>query len=163
MTASSSWPVSPVSLPEPSGPSADVDRDRRCELLAAAEPEALTRLAELCLEDGARPTVLAGPEVGAVAVQVREPIVGERFYLGEALVTQVEIELDGARGWAMRMGSDRVATLAAALLDAEVEAGRPRAAEVLDLCRITEQNLADADATEWADIAPTEVVFEELD
>lgn len=138
-------------------------RERRCELLAAADVDGLVALAERCLDDGADVTVLAGPDVGTVALQVREPIVGERFFVGDALVTRAEVALDGARGWSMRMGSDRVATLAAAVLDAEVEARRPRAAEVVDLCLATEQALAAADHAEWADLAPTEVQFEELD
>jgi alpha-D-ribose 1-methylphosphonate 5-triphosphate synthase subunit PhnG len=140
-----------------------IDRDRRCELLAAAEPDALAELAERCLADGPEPTVLSGPEVGVVALQVREPVVGERFYLGEVLVTQVEIALDGTRSWAMRSGSDKAATLAAAVLDAEVEAGRSLAPDVLELCRTTEMALAGDDAAEWSEIAPTEVQFEELD
>lgn len=150
--------------PDTSGAGAGaLSRERRCALLAAAEAEALVALAEGCLADGAQPTVLAGPEVGVIALQVREPIVGERFYLGEALVTRAEVALDGSRGWAMRLGGDRLAALAAAVLDAEVEAGRPRAGEVLELCRATEHVQAVADAAEWADLAPTEVQFEELD
>lgn len=75
-------------------------------------------------------TVLSGPEVGVVALQVREPIARERFYLGEALVTRAEVDLGGTRGWAMRMGSDRMATLAAAVLDAEASADRALSARV---------------------------------
>lgn len=149
------------STPPPEG--AALDRDRRCELLAATDAPGLVTLAERCLDDGATVTVVAGPEVGTVALQVRDPIVGERFFLGEALVTRVEVGLDGARGWAMRMGSDRVAALAAAVLDAEVEAGRPRAGEVDALCRSTDRALAAAADAEWDDLAPTEVRFEELD
>lgn len=138
-------------------------RERRCELLAASEPEALTQLAELCLAGGLEPTVLSGPEVGVVALQVREPVAAERFYLGEILVTRVEIAVEGTRSWAMRPGSDEAATVAAAVLDAEVEADRPLAAEVLELCWATERALALQDAAEWSEIAPTEVLFEELD
>jgi alpha-D-ribose 1-methylphosphonate 5-triphosphate synthase subunit PhnG len=138
-------------------------RERRCELLAAAAPSDLVELAERCLDDGSQPTVLAGPEVGVIALQVREPIAAERFYVGEVLVTQAEVAVGDGRGWAMRMGGDRVATLAAAVLDAEVEAGRPRAREVLDLCRATERRLRADETREWDELAATEVHFEELD
>ncbi|MGH9113291.1 MAG: phosphonate C-P lyase system protein PhnG [Acidimicrobiales bacterium] len=140
-----------------------VSRERRCELLAAADAAPLIGLAEHCVADGAHVTVLSGPEVGVVALQVREPVVGERFHLGEALVTRVEVDVDGSRGWAMRMGTDRVAALAAAVLDAVVSAGAPLAAEIDRLCDATAAALADGDEREWADLAATEVCFEELD
>ncbi|CAN5869117.1 hypothetical protein BH24ACT3_BH24ACT3_08350 [soil metagenome] len=137
-------------------------REHRTELLAVAAPDALTDLADRCLSDGATPTVLAGPEVGMVMLSVREPVARERFYLGEVLVTRAEVELADARGWAMVMGRDRLGALAAAICDAEVEAGRPRAGEVVELCAATEADRARADATEQAELAPTEVRFEEL-
>lgn len=137
-------------------------RERLSELLASAEPAALAALAERCLA-GDEPTLVAGPEVGMVMLQVREPVAQERFYLGEVLVTRAEVDLGGARGWAMVMGSDRVRALAAAVCDAEVQAGRARACDVLALCEATAQAAAEAAEAEWAELAPTEVSFEELD
>jgi alpha-D-ribose 1-methylphosphonate 5-triphosphate synthase subunit PhnG len=72
------------------------------------------------------------------------------------------VELAGHRGWAMRLGDDRVAVLAAAVLDAEVEAGRPRAAEVDRLCQVVAARQAERRDREWAELAPTIVEFEEL-
>ncbi|CAN5688903.1 hypothetical protein BH20ACT1_BH20ACT1_11780 [soil metagenome] len=143
--------------------SGEPTRERLCELLASAEPATLAGLAERCLDPSDEPTLIAGPEVGMVMMQVREPVVQERFYLGEVLVTRAEVELGGARGWAMVMGSDRVRALAAAVCDAEVQAGRPRAADVLALCEATAQALVETAAAEWAELVPTEVSFEELD
>lgn len=141
----------------------DLTRERRCELLAVAEPGAVVAVADRCLADGADPTVLVGPDVGMVMVDVAEPVCGDRFYLGEVLVTRAEVAVGGARGWSMRMGSDRLATLAAAICDAEVEAGRARAAEVDALCHRTAADVASADARELAAVAATEVHFEEMD
>lgn len=143
--------------------SGEPTRERLCELLASAEPATLAGLAERCLDPSDEPTLIAGPEVGMVMMQVREPVAQERFYLGEVLVTRAEVELGGARGWAMVMGSDRVRALAAAVCDAEVQAGRPRAADVLALCEATAQALVETAAAEWAELVPTEVSFEELD
>jgi alpha-D-ribose 1-methylphosphonate 5-triphosphate synthase subunit PhnG len=137
--------------------------ERRAELLAATDAAPLVALAERCLEDGDDPVVVRGPEVGMVMLTVREPVARERFHLAEVLVTRAEVELDGVRGWSMRPGDDRVATLAAAVLDAEVEAGRPLAGAVLELCAVTERARAAADAAEWAELEPTAVAFEELD
>lgn len=137
-------------------------RERRAELLAASDPTGLAALAERCLETGT-PVLVAGPEVGMVMLQVREPVARERFYLGEVLVTRAEVDLDGARGWAMVLGSDRIRALAAAVCDAEHQGNRARAHEVADLCAATALAVADADARERAELAPTEVAFEELD
>ncbi|BBY23687.1 phosphonate C-P lyase system protein PhnG [Mycobacterium stomatepiae] len=138
------------------------NRARRCGLLAQAETEELQVLADACLADGADVQVLVAPEVGFVSTQIREPVAGERFLLGDVLACRAEIELAGHRGWAMRLGDDRVAVLAAAVLDAEVEAGRPRAAEVGRLCDAIAARQAERQDREWAELAPTIVEFEEL-
>jgi alpha-D-ribose 1-methylphosphonate 5-triphosphate synthase subunit PhnG len=136
--------------------------ERRAELLAASDLTDLAAVAERCLEAGT-PTLVAGPEVGMVMLQVREPVARERFYLGEVLVTRAEVDLDGARGWAMVMGSGRVHALAAAVCDAEVQGNRARSGEVQALCEATARAVAEADDRERAELALTEVAFEELD
>ena len=136
-------------------------RERRAELLAASDPIALAALAERCLEAGSI-TLVTGPEVGMVMLQVREPVARERFYLGEVLVTRAEVDLEGAGGWAMVMGSDRVRALAAAVCDAEAEGERALAGDVHALCESTERATKEADARERDELAATEVSFEEL-
>lgn len=139
-----------------------VTRERRAALLARAEADELEPLAERVLaESEGEPVVLSGPEVGMAMLQVREPVAEERFYAGEVLLTQVEVELAGHRGWCMRLGDDRRATLAAGLLDAAAE-GSARA-EVEALCERVADREAHQARAEWAAIAPTEVRFEELD
>ncbi|MEE2033478.1 phosphonate C-P lyase system protein PhnG [Rhodococcus chondri] len=137
-------------------------RERLTELLAAATEQDLVAAADRCLSDGAELTVLSAPEIGCVATQVREPIGHVRFYLGNVLACQAEVRLGDTRGWAMRMGDDRAAVLAAAVCDAEMAAGRPQADHVRDLCARVEAELGRADREEWAQIAPTIVQFEEL-
>ena len=139
-----------------------MNREERAGWLAVATPEELVELADRCLADGVRPVVSLPPEVGCVAVQVREPVGRERFLLGDVLACRAEVELDGVRGWSMRLGDDRAAALAAAVCDAEVEAGRPAAAAVLELCRRVAARAAAAERAEWAALAPTVVAFEEL-
>lgn len=137
-------------------------REERAGLLAGAERTELVELADRCLADGALPTVVVAPEVGCVATEVRDPIGAERFLLGDVLACRAEVELGGARGWAMRLGDDRAAVLAAAVCDAEAEAGRALGAEVEALCRTVAERAAAADTAEWATLAPTVVAFEEL-
>lgn len=139
-----------------------LSREQRCALLAEAERDELVALADECLADGAAVRVLTGPEVGVVTAQVREPVLAERFLLGDVLACRAEVELAGARGWAMRLGDDRAATLAAAVLDAEAEAARPQAARIEQLCHEVTRRRVQREAEEWAELAPTIVEFEEL-
>jgi alpha-D-ribose 1-methylphosphonate 5-triphosphate synthase subunit PhnG len=137
-------------------------REWRSELLAEADGEALIELAERCLADGE--TRLAGePVVGMVPICVREPVVGERFLLVDVLVTQAEVDHRCERGWAMRLGDDKAATVAAAICDAEAAGGFGLTGEIDALCQATEHALTQREATEWAELLPTEVRFEELD
>ncbi|MDT0444783.1 phosphonate C-P lyase system protein PhnG [Streptomyces johnsoniae] len=138
-------------------------RERRCELLAAAGHEEIVTLAERLLADGLpRPTVVQAPEVGMVVLQVREPVEETRFYLGEVLVTECSVELDGVPGWCMRSGDDRIAALAGALLDAVAAAGLPALTDIDALCAAVAERQAAEEAAEWADIQATTVAFEEL-
>jgi alpha-D-ribose 1-methylphosphonate 5-triphosphate synthase subunit PhnG len=149
---------------------APLTADRRAELLALAKENDLVELAERCLhaaadntsDDAPQTTVIEPPTVGTIPLSVREPVVGERFILADVLATQAEVEHRGHRGWAMRLGDNTTATLAAAICDAEAASGAELAAEVEQLCRRTERNLADRAAAEWEELARTEVRFEEL-
>jgi alpha-D-ribose 1-methylphosphonate 5-triphosphate synthase subunit PhnG len=137
-------------------------REWRSELLAQADGGALVELAERCMATG--DTHLAGePVVGMVPMCVREPVVGERFLLVDVLVTQAEVDHRSERGWAMRLGDDKAATVAAAICDAEAAGGVGLTGEIDALCLATAQTMAHREATEWAELLPTEVRFEELD
>jgi alpha-D-ribose 1-methylphosphonate 5-triphosphate synthase subunit PhnG len=137
-------------------------REERAALLATARHDELIGLADACLSDGVGVQVLRAPEVGFVATQVAEPVAGERFLLGDVLACRAEVRVGGCRGWAMRLDDDRAAVLAAAICDAEVQAGRPRAGDVEALCDRVAARAAAQDADEWAWLAPTVVAFEEL-
>jgi len=140
-----------------------MSRERRCELLAAAAASHVVELADRCMRD--QPDLLdirSGPTVGTVALEVREPVLGERFIVGDVLVASAEVEWRGKRGWAMVLGRDRHAALACALCDAEVEAGGPLAGEVEALCAETELEMDEAARQEEAELFETVVRFEEL-
>ncbi|MEV6559433.1 phosphonate C-P lyase system protein PhnG [Nocardia sp. NPDC051756] len=137
-------------------------RERVAELLAVAPERDLVDLADACLADGVEFAVLTAPEIGSIAAQVREPIAHDRFFLGAVLACRAEVLLGGTRGWAMRMGDNRRATLAAAVCAAEVEAERAQRDRVLHLCARVENDQRAAERSEWAQLAPTIVQFEEL-
>ena len=139
-------------------------RDRRVELLAIAPAAALVELGErAAVEVGSALRLVREPQIGTVVLQVREPVAEERFYLGDVLVTRAEVEISGVAGWSMRLGDDRVATLAAAVLDAAAESNQPLAEEIERLCAWAEQAESAARQREWQELAATIVQFEKLD
>jgi alpha-D-ribose 1-methylphosphonate 5-triphosphate synthase subunit PhnG len=138
-------------------------RDRRIELLSQAESAPLIALADQILASGEPVELVDGPQIGMVMMQVREPVCEERFYLGEVLVTRAEVLLRGVRGWSMRLGEDTLATVAAAVLDAEVDGGGMYVDDVLELCRRTNDVLDAARQLACAALAPTEVHFDGID
>ena len=158
--------AAPADLAQPGAdgrdPEAALPPERRTELLAVADESELVALADRCLEAAPGTRVIDPPTVGTIPLCVREPVVGERFILADVLATQAGVEHRGQRGWAMRLGYDAAATLAAAICDAEAASGTGLAREVNLLCRRTERRQADEAAREWAELARTEVHFQEL-
>lgn len=154
-----------TTFPSPNPPpTAGVDeaRARRCELLASADRQELLDVADACLADAEAPSSVVGPEVGTVVLTVREPVESSRFQLADVLVTRSEVIHRGVPGWAMRLGDDRPAALAAAICDAESVAAGPVGDRVEALCRSTEQRLARQRQEEWDQLRPTIVTFEEM-
>lgn len=141
----------------------EMDAEERAEMLALADRDQLVALAEACLAEHGDPVVLVPPEVGLVVLQVREPVCEERFHLGEVVVTRAEVTMGGARGWAMRMGTDRVAALAAAVCDAVATTGGALADEVVAICASTRRTRATVERDQWRELRRTEVHFQELD
>jgi alpha-D-ribose 1-methylphosphonate 5-triphosphate synthase subunit PhnG len=144
------------------GPTTDDERRGRAELLAAADPERLLRVADRCLAHAPTPELLIEPQVGTVVLTVREPVEDSRFQLGDVLVSRAHLLHRGVEGWAMRLGADPVAAVAAAVCDAEHEAGGPASGLVDELCRTTDDELRRQRADEWAALSPTIVRFEEM-
>ncbi|MGW3954575.1 phosphonate C-P lyase system protein PhnG [Streptomyces sp. NPDC004752] len=151
--------ASAASAPPPT--STDGDRDTRVGLLARADRDALVQAADACLGE-LEASTLSGPQLGTVLLQVREPIERRRFYLGDVLVTEVRLRLGEHVGWAMRLGDDPEATVAAAVCDAAFYAGGDHRARVLELCTRTRGELSAQRSAEMADISATAVAFEEL-
>lgn len=150
-----------------------ISRDRRAELLAAAQPEAIQQLASRALELSSVSdslVVTKAPETGLIMMQVREPVCKERFYLAEVVATRAEVLLHDQTGWAIRMGTDRPTALGAAILDAICEVPTDEYVEyvelhrsIAELCAQTIDDQAEAKAAEWNEISKTIVNFEALE
>ena len=82
-----------------------------------ADTPLLRELAEQAAA-GKETLVLKPAEKTLVLLQVREPLQGKCFFLGEALAARCIVEVDGVRGAAVQLGDDLPRIEAAAVLDA---------------------------------------------
>lgn len=138
-----------------------MDRNRRFEILAEGDADRLVVVAEAVLAT-AEVAVVVPPRVGTLMLRLREPVAGEVFNAGEALVTEARVAFGLHEGYAMRLGRDPEATLAAAILDVAVEAGHPLAPEIGVLLTDLDEVARAREAAAWRDVAPTRVVFDEM-
>jgi alpha-D-ribose 1-methylphosphonate 5-triphosphate synthase subunit PhnG len=144
--------------PETAGPS----REQVCSELAMIEAAELISLASACVADAPDIVVTRPPTIGSIVAQVREPVAEQRFILADVLACQAEVMMRGHQGWAMRMGSDRLATLAAAVCAAEFESAGPHQTEIVELCVAGQRRRTETRAAEWQRLAPSVVEFEEI-
>lgn len=100
------------------------------------------------------------PKPVLVMARVRETVDGDRFNLGEVLVTSCEVVLDGEPGWGMVLGDDPERALCAAVLDA-VDAGVPPEGLEEELTLLL-ASVREERRSRWARVQPTRVEFEEM-
>jgi len=70
-------------------------------------------------------TVVQPPTRGLAMVQVRETAQRTRFLMGELLVTEAKVQIDGVLGLGILAGHDDAAALDLATIDAAHNAGLP--------------------------------------
>ena len=56
-------------------------------------------------------------------IKMREPVEQSLFYIGEVIVCEAAVEIDGVQGIAVAMGDDAEKTLDMAIIDAAVNKG----------------------------------------
>ena len=94
-----------------------MDKLSLSRILAFADPAKLGALAEKAAS-GKDILLLKKPEKTMILLQIREPVRGSRFYLGEALAAHCVVEIGGVRGASVQLGDDMGKALSAAVLDA---------------------------------------------
>lgn len=134
--------------------------------LAFAPREAVLDLAA-ALAEGRRVEHLSVPQEGLWLLQLREPVRGDGWYVGEVPVGQACVALHDpalgcASGGAVLMHADRELAVAAAVCDAVERSGWPGAEEVACLRASGAAVLQDAAAHRAAILERTRVGFNEL-
>ena len=143
----------------------EFDRNRRFSIMAqaGAESERLMTLAEQVLADsGEAVSIVTPPRVGMMMLRLREPVHGTTFNAGEVLVTEAQIALGGHQGYAMQLGRAPEVALAAAVLDAAVEAAHPLTSDILAGLATIEEAERARQLAAWGEVVPTRVAFDEM-
>lgn len=108
-----------------------MEKNRFFKILAKAPVEEVEKLAEGYMKKN-EVLMIKEPEKSLAMIQVREPVKGCLFYLGEVIVCETEILLNGKyHGKAVTAGEDRKKVLYMAVLDACRNAGIFHGEEVL--------------------------------
>ena len=129
------------------------------EIIADGGEETLREIAELIV--GRLPVkVLKPPAPGMVMVQQHDPLENIFFLLGEAFVTECEVEVDGLLGYGCVLGSGEERALCGALVDAVVGSGHAMAGEIIPLLEAEEGRIRQRRDAESSAVASTRVNFE---
>jgi alpha-D-ribose 1-methylphosphonate 5-triphosphate synthase subunit PhnG len=91
--------------------------------------------------------------------RVREPVERRPFNLGEVVVTPAEVDLDGARGFAMRPGKAEREALSGAIVDAAVAGGHRLTGEAVEALRDARAEYENRRERDWDRSQHTTVEF----
>jgi alpha-D-ribose 1-methylphosphonate 5-triphosphate synthase subunit PhnG len=139
------------------------DRSDRFELIAACEEAMLARFANDVLEDDPPLSVRQEPRPQLLMQQVREPVQRRPFNLGEVVVTPAEVELDGARGFAMLPGKAERGALSGAIVDAAVAGDHEETPAIVAGLEKVADRRREQRRTAWAESKHTAVEFETME
>lgn len=95
-----------------------------------------------------------------IMMRARDSIEGEIFNLGEVLVSECWVEVEGVLGYFMVLGDDPERALAGAIVDAVCELGHPLSKGIMDVLKKEKTYYESERAKEWMRIKGTRVEFE---
>lgn len=129
------------------------------EIVAEARPDAVRAIAEAILSKS-NVRVLKAPAPGMVMVRHTDPLENTLFLLGEAYVTECEVEVDGLLGYGCVLGSGEERALCGALVDAVIGGRHSIASEIERLLEEELRNIEEQRRGENFAVASTRVSFD---
>lgn len=99
-----------------------MEKKRLFRILSRAERSDVIRLGQE-LQQQYSMTIVKKPEKSLTMIRMREPVKKSLFYLGEAIITEAVVTLEGTVGTAVTMGDDFEKTLYMAVIDAAENRG----------------------------------------
>lgn len=99
-----------------------MEKKRLFRIMAKTDGRTVARLAGE-LKQRHAVVVVKGPDRTLTMIKLREPVKESLFYLGEVMVSEAVVELDGVKGMAVIMGDDAEKVLNMAIIDAACNSG----------------------------------------
>lgn len=137
-------------------------RKRRTEILVNGASELAARLAEEIIQRYDVKTI-EEPNQGLVMIKVRETAQKSLFYIGEVLVTECKVQIDGAIGLGILHSHDRQLAYHLAVIDAAYEAGLKETAEWTERLLHEETAIFRQRLAAQSGVLKTKVSFETMD
>jgi alpha-D-ribose 1-methylphosphonate 5-triphosphate synthase subunit PhnG len=100
----------------------NITKKRLFEIMCKADPAVLAGMAADIQKDH-DVTVIKEPGKTLAMIKMREPAASSLFYLGEVIVCEAVVELEGVRGMAVTMGDQLEKVLHMAIIDAAINRG----------------------------------------
>jgi alpha-D-ribose 1-methylphosphonate 5-triphosphate synthase subunit PhnG len=140
-----------------------MEREQRFEIMAAGPAEPLIAMADRLLEQNNSIEIIKEPRPAVMMLRARDTAQGQIFNLGEAIVTEAQVNYCGETGYLLVMGDNQLHALAGAMCDAAVEGNHPLSGDVLETLVLLTHLQKEQAAAEWNRIAPTAVNFDEME
>jgi len=99
-----------------------MDKKRLTKILANAGKDDVAVLAAE-IQKKYSPVLIKGPGKTLAMINMRDPVRESRFYLGEVIVCEAAVELDGVKGFSVAIGDDEEKTVSMAVIDAAINKG----------------------------------------
>lgn len=94
-----------------------MEKRRLFKILSKADRAAVIDMAEIIKKIN-EVVIVKEPEKALTMIKMREPVKESLFYLGEVIVTEATVAINGVNGTAVTMGDDFDKTLSMAIIDA---------------------------------------------
>lgn len=139
-----------------------MERSRRTRILIEGSPD-LRRELSLAISSRRKVAIIEEPRGGLVMIKARETAKNGLFYLGELLVTEAKVQVEGRIGLGIVAGDESEAARDLAIIDAAFNASLEECAPWEDRLLEEEAAILRREAEEAKRIARTRVAFESMD
>ena len=137
-------------------------RRRRTEILIEGNERLAQELAEM-ITQGYRCREILAPQYGMTMIKMRESAKNSLFYIGEVLITEAKVEIDGRIGIGIVAGMKEELARNMAIIDAAYKAELPETAGWQQPLLEMEQEIMLARNREQAELFETKVNFETME
>jgi len=136
-----------------------MDKKRLTSILSKSDRSVVASLSGK-IQQSHQPVIIKEPGKTLTMIKMREPVKQSLFYLGEVIVSEAAVEINGMKGYAVVMGDDLEKALDMAIIDAAINCGIFTGMETL---LALEQQQTDRVMRENAMHLKTMVNFESMD